>query len=344
MVAIDAAAPVEEKACELKRPISSYWIWLGENRADVVKALDGNAKGSLVAKKAGEMWKALSAEEKAPFEAKAKTLKDEYLEKMPAKIAKVKEAKQELPGRKKPMTPVFAYINEKRTEIMKMDGIKGLGQVSKKGNEIYNALPEEEKKERTAKYEAEMKSYKEWGQTDEGKECLRNKKEASCEKRAVKKTKLANKGKSKSEIAAEKKEAKVAATKDAKESKASDAKDAKDAKADEKKKASDAGKMAKASAKKVAAKRKATDKAAKPAKVAKTAKGRKPSAPAAPTIDAEVLKKAEKLGKANGVDYKVLLQKLMASDGIKGKVTDDKGLATLEKCGGLVNKARNMLK
>merc|ERR1712187_196295 len=56
---------------------TAYWMWLGENREKIAKSL-GSAKASDVAKKAGEMWKILSAAERAPFEKKAKMEKDAY--------------------------------------------------------------------------------------------------------------------------------------------------------------------------------------------------------------------------------------------------------------------------
>merc|ERR1719162_1753004 len=59
------------------KPVSSYWLWLGANREKIVKML-GSAKGSEVAKKGGEMWKALSESAKKPFEQLAKEKKDAF--------------------------------------------------------------------------------------------------------------------------------------------------------------------------------------------------------------------------------------------------------------------------
>jgi len=74
--ACKSAVKAVEKDDKLKKPVSSYWLWLGDNRAKIT-ALVG-AKGSEVAKKGGEMWKVASAAEKAPFEKKAKEQKDVY--------------------------------------------------------------------------------------------------------------------------------------------------------------------------------------------------------------------------------------------------------------------------
>merc|ERR1712187_429777 len=66
-----------DKDGSLKKPQTAYWLWLGENRESIVKML-GTAKGPDVAKKGGEMWKALSDADRKPFEKKAKEQKDTY--------------------------------------------------------------------------------------------------------------------------------------------------------------------------------------------------------------------------------------------------------------------------
>ena len=66
-----------------KRPLSSYMIFAGEARASVV-AENPCASIGEVGKALGARWKAFSAEEKAPFEAKAKEAKEKYQEAMKA--------------------------------------------------------------------------------------------------------------------------------------------------------------------------------------------------------------------------------------------------------------------
>jgi len=66
-----------------KRPLSSYMIFAGEVRASVVAENPGASIGE-VGKALGARWKAFSAEEKAPFEAKAKEAKEKYQEAMKA--------------------------------------------------------------------------------------------------------------------------------------------------------------------------------------------------------------------------------------------------------------------
>ena len=52
-----------------KRPMSSYFIWMNENRERIKEeyGCDGIAE---VSKKAGEIWKEMSDSEKAPYEEK----------------------------------------------------------------------------------------------------------------------------------------------------------------------------------------------------------------------------------------------------------------------------------
>lgn len=70
-----------------KRPLSSYMIFAGEARASVVAENPGFSVGE-VGKALGAKWKAFSAEEKAPFEAKARDAKEKYEEAMKAYEAK----------------------------------------------------------------------------------------------------------------------------------------------------------------------------------------------------------------------------------------------------------------
>jgi len=75
--ACKAALKAIEKDDALKKPQSAYWLWLGENRESIVTML-GTAKGPEVAKKGGEMWKALSDADRQPYEKKAREQKEAY--------------------------------------------------------------------------------------------------------------------------------------------------------------------------------------------------------------------------------------------------------------------------
>merc|ERR1719181_1187469 len=72
--ACKAAVKAVEKDDALKKPQTAYWLWLGDNRERIVTML-GSAKGPDVAKKGGEMWKALTEQARQPYEKKAKVEK-----------------------------------------------------------------------------------------------------------------------------------------------------------------------------------------------------------------------------------------------------------------------------
>jgi len=59
------------------KPQSAYWIFMSENREAIAKEA-GSAKVPAVGKLAGEKWKAMSAAQKKPFEAKAAELRVAY--------------------------------------------------------------------------------------------------------------------------------------------------------------------------------------------------------------------------------------------------------------------------
>jgi len=73
-----AAVKAVEKDAALKKPVSSYWLWLSDNREKIVKALGGKGSVTDVSKKGGEMWKALSEKDKLPYDKKAKEQKEAY--------------------------------------------------------------------------------------------------------------------------------------------------------------------------------------------------------------------------------------------------------------------------
>jgi len=325
----------EAEAKVLKRAPSAYWIWLGEHREEVVQALGGVKKGSEVSKKAGEMWKALSEAQQAPYREKAQAAKEAFEADRPPKEPKAAQAADEN-LRKKPMTPVFAFIHEKRAEIAAMPEVKGLGEISKKGAELFKLLPEAEQAERHKRYEEEMKSYKEWQETDEGKAAMAGKKSAAAEVKAAKKEKVAKK---RAKLA--RKEARAGKGSGA----AAEAAPGAEAKAPKKR-----GRLAKATAR--AAKKSRA--AATPEAEAKTPKKRvaraKVTSPptlkkakviskvAEPELDAEVLKEAQALGLEAALKN-LAGRKEVVESGKSGKAFLD----ALKSCNGLVNPAKRAL-
>lgn len=68
-----------------KRPASAYMLWLNENRASIKDELlttNPDAKITDVTKRAGELWKELSDDEKAPHQKASEALREKYHEAM----------------------------------------------------------------------------------------------------------------------------------------------------------------------------------------------------------------------------------------------------------------------
>merc|ERR1719265_1377867 len=105
--------------------------YIRANRGEIT-GMDGVKGLGDITKKGAELYNALPEEEKAKWQTAYEKAKKAQTAKDPA-------------VRKKPMTPVFKYIQANRGEITGMDGVKGLGDITKKGAELYNALPEEDK-------------------------------------------------------------------------------------------------------------------------------------------------------------------------------------------------------
>merc|ERR1719174_1694658 len=75
--ACKAAVKAVEKDDALKKPMTAYWLWLGDNRERIVTML-GTSKGPEVSKKGGELWKAVTDADRKPYEKRAKEQKDAY--------------------------------------------------------------------------------------------------------------------------------------------------------------------------------------------------------------------------------------------------------------------------
>ena len=69
-----------------KRPMGAYMLWLQDNRQSIgdkyCSDLSGRDRVTSIAKKGGELWNAMTDEEKAPFTSKALKLHEAYSEQM----------------------------------------------------------------------------------------------------------------------------------------------------------------------------------------------------------------------------------------------------------------------
>jgi len=75
--ACNAAVKAVVKDDKLKKPLSSYFMWLNDNRERLTK-LCGGKGGPEVAKKGSEEWKALSEKDKKPYDDRVQKEKAKY--------------------------------------------------------------------------------------------------------------------------------------------------------------------------------------------------------------------------------------------------------------------------
>merc|ERR1711933_181404 len=124
--ACKAAVKAVEKDDALKKPLSAYWMWLNDNREQISKMVGGHAPA--VAKKGGEMWKALSDAGRSPYEKKAKEEKEKY-DKFIASdegqkaLQAFKDAKNEAKEQFKPKEDPDAEATEKDAGCKKARGM-----------------------------------------------------------------------------------------------------------------------------------------------------------------------------------------------------------------------------
>lgn len=225
-----------------KRPLSAYFQWLQENRAEIVSSLPeaDRAKVQVVAKIAGERWKQVPESEKAPFkEAYAKAKKvwekeqeaykqtDEYKVHL-EEVSKAKKKKaRKFKDKNAPKKPAGAYMffcNEKRAEVKATHNLQTITEVAKKLGELWRALDSAgkgpyNKQAELAKAEYE-KAWKAYEGSEEHKQFEAEKKklnaaakdpkekeaEAAKKKATKEKKKLAEKRKADKEKAKKKKE------------------------------------------------------------------------------------------------------------------------------------------
>ena len=169
---------------EIKRPTSSYFIFMKEKR-EQIKADNPDLNTANLAKKMAEEWKSLDAETKKKWEDLAQVDKDRYeKEKEAAGIHK----KPEYTGPKKPLTAFFIYQGEQRSKIKELHPTLSNVDVIRKMSEEWKELKEDEKKkyEDMAKkdkqrYEAEVKGASKEA-ADSGSEKAENEKDDKDEK------------------------------------------------------------------------------------------------------------------------------------------------------------------
>jgi len=205
----------------VSKPMTAYFLWLGENREKITKML-GNAKGSEVSKKGGEMWKALPESARKPFEQLAKEKKEAYdkycateegqkalQEKKSAKADEKAEKAQKAEAK----AELLAQKEEKKTErackaavkaVEKDDALKKpqsaywlwladnresiskmvggkITEVSKKGGEMWKALGDDKRSPYEKKAKEQKDKYDAYIASEEGAKALQAFKDAKNE-------------------------------------------------------------------------------------------------------------------------------------------------------------------
>lgn len=128
----------EAKAAKPKRGPTGYFLFMKENRADIVKN-HSDCPVTEIASKLGEMWRSLDESKRAEWNAKAKELAPKPT---PEQIAAV-EAKASKP--KRPPTAFFNYMSKMRDNIKKQHPDWTVTQISSHLGEQWRSLNKEEK-------------------------------------------------------------------------------------------------------------------------------------------------------------------------------------------------------
>jgi len=162
----------------VKRPAGgAYGQFMNANRTSLAEqaAKEGLTGVTAVTKKASELWKAMTDEEKAPWEAKFKEAQAAYMaykdsdsfvppEKKEKRGKKEEKKEKDPEAPKKPVGGAYGvFQNEKRAEFMKIaeeKGEKGFGPLAKMISEAFKLLSEEDRKVYEEKAAKAMEEYK----------------------------------------------------------------------------------------------------------------------------------------------------------------------------------------
>lgn len=141
-----------------KKPLTAYFRYVATIRKEV--EAETGMKGVKIAKHLATRWKAVTAEEKAPFEAPVKPEMEEWKTKMAAykktrghydfqeaaTKKKYKKQPKDKNAPKRPMTSFFLYANSVRDDVVKeMGGKMNVAVIGKKIGGMWKTVSAEEK-------------------------------------------------------------------------------------------------------------------------------------------------------------------------------------------------------
>jgi len=158
-----------------KKPMTAFFLYLEEHRPSIVEKLGQEAKvRGIIAKTAGEQWRNLAAEIKAPYEKKAAAAKAEYdaalesFKQTGGEVVRKRKAdkdakpKKDKDAPKKPSGGGYGvFLSENREKIVKSlpAGSNVISDVAKTAGAQWKALSGDEKKPYEEKYAEKMKEY-----------------------------------------------------------------------------------------------------------------------------------------------------------------------------------------
>jgi len=174
----DAASP-QLQVAQPKRPVSSYMLWMNENRGRIKSELGTNDIGQ-VGKEAGRQWGEIDAGVKSEYEGRAAALKREYeveLEKFlaaggeVAKVGKKSKAKKDPSAPKKPTNAYMLWLKDNRQQIIASlpADQQGAPAVAKAAGVQWKAVSKDEKRKYQDLLEAAKAEYQKQLEEYEGR-------------------------------------------------------------------------------------------------------------------------------------------------------------------------------
>lgn len=158
----------EKEEGEPARAQSAYFIFANDKRPALMAEMrndGGKVDVAVIGKKIGDMWNAMSAEEKAPYDSLAAKDKKRYEDEKAAWIAgggggkKEKAKAEKKDGPKRPMNAHFMYVNANRDSYKAEHPEAKLGDITKALSDRYKALSDAERQVWIDKSEADKKRY-----------------------------------------------------------------------------------------------------------------------------------------------------------------------------------------
>ncbi|KAJ1478137.1 high mobility group box domain-containing protein [Baffinella frigidus] len=155
MMAAAAAKSDAPKSDAPKRPLSAYFLFVGQNRV-AVKTANPLFKSTQIVQELGAMWRGLKPADKAVYEEQAAKAKAEYV----AKYGSTTKAPKEKAGPKKPLSSYMIFSSETRPSVVAANPTMKFGDVAKALGEKWRAMSDAQKapykqKEETLKAEFE---------------------------------------------------------------------------------------------------------------------------------------------------------------------------------------------